>query len=218
MKRDHIDLVVFDAGGVLLRICRSWAEACEQAGEPFHSDIASPEAMSARKALVRQYEVGGLPCEAYFSALAASTQGRYSAAQVERIHRAWIIGEYPGVARLVADLHEAGRATALLSNTNHAHWEQFPTFEVMRTLRARHGENVHASHLLRCAKPDPTVYERFAQATGQSPSGILFFDDLAENVHAAQAAGWSAELIDFRGDTAAQMRRVLRAVGMLSIG
>jgi hypothetical protein len=51
--------------------------------------------------------------------------GTYSPAEFERIHDAWLIEEYPGVDRLVADLIASPRVdTAMLSNTNALHWRR----------------------------------------------------------------------------------------------
>ena len=47
---------------------------------------------------------------------------------------------------------------------------------------------------------------------------IVFFDDLAENVEAARAAGWNACPVDPHGDTAGQMRAHLINHGVLSVG
>jgi len=205
--------VVFDAGGVLLRICRSWPEACAAAGEPAHPAAMDPEAMARRKALARAYETGRLTCDEFFDALTASTGGLYTPQQVRRIHRAWIIEEYPGVAALVNDLRAGGVPTAVLSNTNHAHWERFPEFPVMRGI-----DHLHASHLLGAAKPDPHIYQRFVQTVlGEASQGparprIVFFDDLPENVAAAAALGWDARLIDHAGDTSGQIRNHLAGV------
>lgn len=206
-------LVVFDAGGVLLRICRSWPEACAAAGEPAHPAAMAPEAMARRRALAGAYETGRLTCEEFFGALAASTGGLYTPQQVKRIHRAWIIEEYPGVAALVGDLRARGVQTAVLSNTNHAHWERFPEFPVMRAV-----EHLRASHLLGVAKPDPNIYARFVQTVlgtatdGSSRPRIVFFDDLPENVAAANAVGWDARLIDHTGDPSGQIRNHLAGV------
>lgn len=197
-------LVVFDAGGVLVRICRSWQEACAAAGEPFHPVAATPELMARRKAVVRRYETGGMTCAAYFDALAQTTDGLYTPEQVRRLHESWILGEYPGVADLVADLKSAGVRTGLLSNTNATHWRDLVSRRAIAGL-----DHPHASHLMGVAKPAPEIYAAFAAAVGRAPGQIVFFDDLPENVAAARAAGWDAAPIDHAGDTAAQMRAAL---------
>jgi 2-haloacid dehalogenase len=67
-----------------------------------------------------------------------------------------------------------------------------------------------ASHLMRLEKPDPRVFAYVERETGYAAERILFFDDRVENVDAARAGGWMAELIDHTGDTAAQLFALLR--------
>jgi FMN phosphatase YigB (HAD superfamily) len=73
-------------------------------------------------------------------------------------------------------------------------------------------KHIHASHLLGLAKPDAAIFHEFARRTGFAPASIIFFDDLADNVNAARAAGWQSHLIDHNADPAAQMRAHLREV------
>jgi HAD superfamily hydrolase (TIGR01509 family) len=200
-----VELVVFDAGGVLLRICRSWQEACARAGLPFHTGITDPACLAHRRQLVRAYETGGLTCDQFFPALASSV-GRYTVEQVRAVHDAWIIEEYPGVADLARDLRDRGIATALLSNTNAAHWATFPAYPVMNCIGS-----LFASHLLRAAKPDASAFSAVSRALESDPTRMLLFDDLPDNIAGAAAAGWQTHLVDHTGDTAAQMRQALRA-------
>jgi FMN phosphatase YigB (HAD superfamily) len=67
---------------------------------------------------------------------------------------------------------------------------------------------------LRLAKPDEAIYRAYEKATGVAGAEIIFFDDLAENIEAARAAGWNAEQIDHTGDTAEQVRMLLSRYGI----
>lgn len=214
-----IDIVVFDLGGVVVRICRSIAEAAARVQLPVDPVLAQPEYIAQRRALHRDYERGLLSCDEFFDRIAATTRGMYSTAQFRAIHEAWIIDEYAGVGDLIDDLHRTNMPTGALSNTNAAHWAQMSDAADRPALfgapaRLRHR---HASHLLGLAKPDAAIYHAFARATGFAPSRIIFFDDLAENIQAARAAGWNAHQIDHTGDTAAQMRTHLREAHGLSL-
>ena len=210
-------MVVFDLGGVVVRICRSWEESCRVTGMEFRPAVASKELIARRRAVSRQYEVGAIGDEAFYEAMSHSMDGLYSADEVRRAHLAWILHEYAGMDRVIEELHSAGIATGVLSNTNASHWRQlvsgphgaakFPTVE-----RARH---VHASHLLGLAKPDAAIYDEFCRRVGIEPARVLFFDDLAENVAAARARGWRAEQIDHLGDPAGQVRLWLGRHGVM---
>jgi len=196
-----IRLVCFDLGGVLLRICRSWEEGCARAGIRVRETGATGPTLYDRNRLVIEYQTGRMTCESFFCAISESLGGAYSPDEVRAIHRAWVIEEYPGAARIVHEVHSAGLATACLSNTNPAHWARMDAYPSVMTLGAR-----LASHELRLHKPDPAIY-REAEARLNVPGhAILFFDDLPENVNAAREAGWQAEWIDPGGDTASQMR------------
>jgi putative hydrolase of the HAD superfamily len=63
-------------------------------------------------------------------------------------------------------------------------------------------------------KPDAAIYRAFERDAGAAPGEIVFFDDLAENVHAARACGWDSVLVDHEGDTAAQVLAALRSRGV----
>jgi FMN phosphatase YigB (HAD superfamily) len=209
-------VVVFDLGGVVVRICRSWQEGTERAGLPFHPEIMDPERLAARKALVRRYETGEIGCEEFFAAVSASMGGRYTPGEVRRVHDLWITGEYVGVGSLIDELHALGLQTGVLSNTNAHHWRQqtagehgpalFPTPQ-----RVKH---LHASHLLRLAKPQLAIFRAFEQATGFGPREIVYFDDLVENIAGARAAGWDAHHIDYTQETVPQMRQWLQERGV----
>jgi len=216
-----VKIVVFDLGGVVVRICRSWAEGCAAAGLEFRAaGLASEEMKARRREVSARHGRGEISCAQYYHEMAATTGGLYTAAEAERIHHAWTREEYPGVYELVERIHEAGVETGVLSNTNHAHWVRLaperagggarPEYRTPAAIR-----HLHASHLLGLHKPDPGIYRAFERVTGFAGAGIVFFDDLAENVAAANAAGWRAFQVDHTGDTAAQMAGVLRTAGVI---
>ncbi len=212
-----VSLVVFDLGGVLVRIARSWAEACAAAGVPARGAGDDEAAWARRRKPVEDYESGRIDHATFIAGIVASEEGRYTAAEVERVHAAWILEEYPGVLGLVDALHATGLETGILSNTNDAHWRRqllgdaasarFPALQ-----RVRHP---HASHLLGVRKPSPEIYARMAARTGHAPGRTLFFDDLPDNVAAARAAGWRAERVDPLGDPATEMAAYLAGHGVL---
>lgn len=208
-------VVCFDLGGVLVRICRTWAEACEVAELPLrelHSE-AQEGLRAHRQSVVDGYQRGTLSCGDYYEALSAALDGAYSVAEVELIHHVWTREQYPGIDDLIAALNALpGFTTACLSNTNHAHWQrlaggdgrsEYPAVEAL--------ERRLASHEMGCLKPEPEIYAQAHEVlTGGVAGGrIIFFDDLPENVEAARRHGWSAYHVDPGGDPATQMRAIL---------
>lgn len=215
-------VVCFDLGGVLVRICQTWAEACALATLPARNLewLTSDEWRQRRQRAGDQYQAGEIDCATYYAELAAISAGRYSPAEWEAMHHAWTLEHYPGALDLVRALNALPNiTTACLSNTNHAHWVRLSGADGKReypaVLELRYQL---ASHLLGCAKPDARIYElaqrRFTEAHALHPSNIVFFDDLPENVAAARAAGWTAFQVDPSGDTVQQMRGLLARAGI----
>ncbi|MBX3363629.1 MAG: HAD-IA family hydrolase [Phycisphaeraceae bacterium] len=211
-------LICFDWGGVILRICRSWEEGCAAAGLPVRPGSETPEARALRREWAARYQIGALTCDEFFVGASQAIDGLYTPDEIRRIHDAWLIAEYPGVADIIETLaSKPDVETGLLSNTNQRHWLRHlprsrgdrPDFPAIGMLGHR-----HASHILGCAKPGIAIYQAFEQATGAAPHEILFFDDLQENVLSARACGWRAEQIDHTGDTAEQIRQYLFSHGV----
>jgi putative hydrolase of the HAD superfamily len=211
-------IVCFDLGGVVVRICRSFAEACERAGVPLRDPewMQSDDAIAARSLLVDAYQRGAMTSEQYLLGMAEAMRGCYSPKELELVHDAWLVEEYSGMLDLVARLDSLpGITTACLSNTNERHWSVLAeggSTDFPSVTRLRHR---FASHLIRSSKPDAEIYlhaERGLRARGAE---ILFFDDLAHNVDAARSRGWRAELVDPEGSPAEQMASYLRAQGIV---
>lgn len=201
-------LVVFDLGGVVVRICRSWGEGCRAAGVAHRAEADARLSGPAVRTLVDLHQRGRLACGSFFREVAAAS-GTHSPGEVERVHRAWILGDYPGVADAIDRIHGAGLATACLSNTNATHWEQLRASPAFMRIGVR-----HASHVLGLAKPDAAIYRAFERQAGVPAASLVLFDDLPENVAAARACGWTAFGIDHAGDTAGQVIGALRSMGV----
>lgn len=215
-----VRMVCFDWGGVILRICRSWAEGCAAAGLSVRGDSASPDLKVHRKIAAEQYQRGQLTTAQFLISLGTIVGNVYSQDELKRIHDAFLIQEYAGVDRLVDRLLSTPNVeTGMLSNTNELHWQRqhvdasasVPHFPTASRLKHR-----HASHLLGHAKPGHEIYRVFERHTGVRGPEVLFFDDLEDNIAAARAVGWRAEQIDHTGDTAAQMNEHLQRHGVFA--
>lgn len=106
---------------------------------------------------------------------------------------------------VIGALEKACVRTGILSNTCAPHWEHL--------LRRRYAilpgrfAEVVLSHEVRAAKPDRAIYDIAAARAGVPPAEILFVDDLEENVAAARAAGWEAEVFVSAPDLADRLVR-----------
>jgi FMN phosphatase YigB (HAD superfamily) len=205
-----IRLVCFDLGGVLVRICHGWRNACAAAG----LDVRSREGLDVDavwRQVAHEHELGVLTKARWAETLSASLHDLYSGDELCKIHDAILGGEYDDVGSIVDRLHRAGVMTACLSNTNEDHWSRMlrrgahasgvkTDYPAVRRLEQR-----FASHLLGFAKPDEAIFRAVETVTGRRPNEILFFDDGPKNVEAARRMRWNAELIDPAAETAPQI-------------
>jgi glucose-1-phosphatase len=218
---NRIRLVCFDLGGVLVRICHGWREACAAAGLDVRSR-AGLDIDGVWRPVAHEHEIGRLTKTGWAETLSTALAGLYTTDELCRIHDAYIASEYDAVSGIVDRIHRSGIATACLSNTNDDHWSRMlrrggpagaasPDFPAVRRLRQR-----FASHLLGMAKPDEAIYRTVQSATGRRGEEILFFDDTAANVAAARRLEWNAEIIDPRIETAPQIAAHLERHAVVS--
>ena len=219
----EVKLVCFDLGGVLVRICRSFGEACRLAQIDVRGAIEGRVAQRIRYEFSQRFNTGQCDEQSWASDLSRALDGLYTPDELRRVHHAWTRTEYEGVHDLVCEIEATGVATACLSNTDQAHWTRLvhhdgasalagdPEYPTVHRLQHR-----HASHLFGMTKPSPAIYRAFEAATQLSGRDILFFDDLPENVRAARDVGWRAERIDPYNETVPQLRRWLGDHGVLA--
>ena len=202
-------LVLFDLGGVVVRICRSFEEAALVAGVPLRDRTAFERGREALGRVVAANELGLVPSGDVHRRMCEAIDGLYAAHEIAAIHCAVLREEYPGMAALVAALGDSGVTTACLSNTDPLHWEVLETLPALRAMRHR-----HASHLWGLAKPGEAIYRRLEVERGVRGPEILFFDDTPANVETARRIGWDAVLVDHAGDPATQVTLELRKRGI----
>lgn len=114
------------------------------------------------------------------------------------------IGPVAGIDGLLASVQ--GRLPIhALSNTNAAHGSYMR--QHLAALLARF-DGVHLSQELGARKPEPQAFERVVQKIGQPAGSILFFDDMPENVEAAQRSGLQAVWVRDISDTRKGLARI----------
>jgi putative hydrolase of the HAD superfamily len=211
-----IQLVCFDLGRVLVRICDTWNQACDVAKVPKPAAEPPPPARSKLLELVSKIEVGegGEGAIDDFCRELSPHVG-LSCEQVATVWRSWTLGIYEGAAEVVRDLRSVGVTTACLSNTNVLHWRIMndptdPHYAVLSAL-----DYQFASHLIGARKPDERAYEHVERETRTPARAILFFDDVEENVEAARRRGWRGQLVRRCENPIPAIREVLRQEGIL---
>lgn len=205
-------IVCLDLGGVVVRICQTWAQACAAVKVTHHTTVDSSDDATRllRTAVVDRYQRGLMPYDEFIQEIAAIFGGVYSAQEIGRIHDGWILGDYPGMAELLDELRRIGMRVACLSNTNESHWQQ------MQASSTAFGaiEHRYASHLMGLNKPNAAIYAAFETAMKCSADEIFFADDLIENIQAARVRGWQTLHIDHTGDPALQIATALAQYGV----
>lgn len=202
-----IRAVVFDIGGVMIRLAAGWENACRAGGVEYRPFAETPAYRERLDMLERKFGCGQITSADYYSRLFELVDGRYPLTDLRMLHMSVIQQEFPGIYEVVRGLREAGYFTACLSNTCAAHWDalddpaQYPAIGL---LNAR-----FASQLMGLMKPDPAIFRRFEEATGFHPQEILYFDDMPANVAAAQQCGWQAVLITQTEDAVPEIQAAL---------
>ena len=208
-----VDLVIFDIGKVLLRICNDWRHACDIAGIEVPVGLGKGQPAPEVHDLLRRYDTGQIDLETFANAIAPHS--RMTPNDVIRLQECYLLGAYPGIDSLLDDLSRAGVRTACLSNTSDSHWRMMHDRSGPHYLPLERLDYRFASHLVRLRKPDDAIYAHVERETGARGDAIVFFDDVAENVDAAKRRGWRASRIDpAPDDPIPQARAFLRHQGL----
>jgi len=204
-------LIVFDIGGVLVRLSSSLDEAASRAGITLREAAAADQALWS--ALFVKWQSGQIADEPFFQQWAACV-GRFDASEAQRLSLGWLQDEFEGVDALLQELVAKGLELGCLSNTTKHHWD-FLLGDPQRYPSMRRLKHAHASHLIGAMKPDEKIYREFERLTGRTPEELVFFDDLERNVTGARACGWNAHRVDPKAGPAGQVRAHLEKLGLL---
>jgi len=205
-----IRAIVFDIGGVMIRLAYGWQNACRAGNIEFRDFDPTPEYQAGLEALEMDYGRGLIDPGAYFARLHGLMGGRYTLGELQAIHAAVIQGEFSGIYEIVRGLKSAGLFTACLSNTCASHWTALTNPELYPAIALLDAR--HASHLFGLMKPDPAIFRRFEAETGFRPAEILYFDDGEQNVLAARDRGWTAAHITRPDNAVPEIREALEEI------
>lgn len=202
------DTLLFDLFGVIARqqSAAGRAELETAAGiEPDGGDGF----WEAYWALRPPYDSGAMTAPAYWQAVAARLGTVFTERRTARLTEAdiasWshVDGE---MVALLGELSAQGRELALLSNIPHelaahydAHHRSWLDHFAVRAYSCRIGH----------AKPRPEAYAWCLRALGReaAPERVLFVDDRAENVRAAESAGLRGQLFTGPGELRENLAR-----------
>ncbi|MFI4859218.1 MAG: HAD-IA family hydrolase [Phycisphaerales bacterium JB063] len=208
-----IRLVVFDLGRVFLRLAPDWRHAFDKAQVPYPKTLDDPAMQAQILEFIKQEEVGALGERGFFEQAAPLLQ--LTPDQYTRVWDAYLCGTFPGSFELIAELANLPIQTACFSNTNHNHWKDLTNPDHPNGLPLHQLTHQFASQLVGHRKPDPGIYEHLEMTTRVPPHQILFFDDLADNIHTASQRGWNTHRVTHPHDTIPEIRGVLKHHGVL---
>lgn len=198
-----VEIVLFDLGGVLLEV-GGVAPMRELSG------IETDEELWARWLgcrWVQQLEAGRCTPDEFAAGVVSDWELAVAPAEFLATFGAWVNQPFAGAPELVAETGDAARI-GCLSNTNAFQWEaHFGNLALIDAFEFR-----FLSFELGLVKPDPAIFEAVASGLPVSPDRVLFLDDNAVNVDAAEACGFAARHV--RGVAAA--RQALVDTGVLA--
>jgi len=206
--RNNIDWVVFDLGGVVVKLNIDGAlEELARRGETDKNLIIS--FLSARDesgfSLDEKLQLGLLEIDEYAAFLNQALRRRLTREEIIDLRLLVIEGEDDEVLEIIRVLSKQ-RKVGCFSNTHAIHWDHM--LANYRSFKLFH--RAVASHLIRAAKPDPKAFAIACREFNAAPAELLFIDDSPANVEASRAAGWHA--IHFKG--AAALREELQEYGV----
>jgi len=207
MTDEPIQLVIFDLGRVLIRLCDGWQHAAKLAGVtrlPCEVHELDEEGRAHWEKTVYRYDAGELDLHAFAREIALHR--KVDPEDVIKLQAKFLLGAYPGAKELIHELSDRGIKTACLSNTADSHWKQChdpndPNHLPMDRLTWR-----FASHLIGHCKPNDAIYEHVEVTTRIRPRAIMFFDDMEANVLAATKRNWRAIQVKDTSDPIQEIR------------
>ncbi len=190
-------IILFDLGGVLVDL----ADPVSSIGLSMSSEefwrmwLSSP--------LVQQFETGRLTASEFVSQFGAEL-GFSDAEEFDRALRSWHLPMFAGAEEALQDL-TSSNTIALLSNTNEIHWQHVESQTEVFADFAK----VFLSYETGNAKPHPSAFHDVVVHFDCEPQDIVFFDDNAGNVAAAEAEGLRAVQVQGWSNVEQEVAKVL---------
>lgn len=180
--------IVFDFGNVLfdLDLLAFEREMEVLTGGKF----AAAKETLLRERVFELYETGGVGTEEFVEKIARASG--IAPGQVQDAWNAIFIGMPRPRLEMLLRLRQRYKVF-LLSNINELHERWIAEYMLrehrIRDYESRYFDGVYFSHLLRLRKPTREVFEYVLADAELLPEQTIFFDDLPENVAAAQSFG-----------------------------
>lgn len=184
-------LYIFDMGNVIIdidfkRVLGVWSHL---SGTP----LATLTERFKMGEVFQQHERGEISDEQFAADLCNEMGIALSFEQFSAGWHAVFVGLRPEIISLFQKLREEGHRVVVLSNTNRLHldfWPQhYPEIEA-------NTDAMYLSQNLGMRKPEPEIFQHVLEKEGFTADQAVFFDDVAENIEAARAAGIEAVWVE----------------------
>ncbi len=201
----RVQALLFDLGGVVVdidfgRVLDAW--------QP-HS--ALPRAQLRQRFSFdppyQRHETGALEAAGYFDHLRQQLALSCDDATMAAGWNAVFTGAIDETLALIDGVRERVPCYAI-SNTNAVHLAELERAFPAVLARFR---QVFVSHAIGHRKPQPEAFAHVLRAIGVPAAGVMFFDDLADNVDGARACGMQGVVVTGPAD----VRRALQAAGLV---
>jgi putative hydrolase of the HAD superfamily len=204
-RQTPVQALLFDLGGVLIdidfeRVFRAWAAHTTLPLDEIRKRFAADTAY-------QRHERGELDGPGYFAHLRRILALECTESVIEVGWNAVFVGEISDTLSLVRHARTA-LPCFCFTNTNAVHQQIWTAGypEVVGLF-----DEIFVSSELGLRKPERRAFDTVAQRIGIDPAAILFFDDLAQNIDGAHAAGFQA--VQVRGPH--DVRAALVQTGLL---
>ena len=196
--RSEIKAVVFDMGGVLVRL-GSLPDLLGLDGRGQRTGGGRSRPLRAEEwfwprwlssPTVRDFERGAITPDEFARSFVAEFSLTITPDEFLDNFARFCQGLLPGAVELVRSVPPP-TTTALLSNTNDLHWRTQPDAAIVAAL-CHHNILSFRTGLL---KPDRSCFDHVTRTLDVRPQAVLLLDDNAINVKAARGAGWQAEVV-----------------------
>ncbi len=179
-----VGAVVFDMGGVLtvdpFDACRGYARELGVPTDTFVEQLRGP--------VFAEVETGVRTVRDFLKFACRDVAGRFDVeVDIRRLADCLAAGQQvrPEMVALIIDLSDGGVAVGLLTNNAREarSWWNSGVLPIDRFTAVVDSSEVGLR------KPDPRIYTLTAERMGHRPDELLYFDDMADNVAGACAAG-----------------------------
>lgn len=195
-----ISVLAFDLGNVVLKI--SLIPVIEKISEITGYDKNQVQRCLALNKDFIKYEKGLMATGEYRDYFSKLFDFSFSIDEFESLWNAMFLGVCPGIEDVLQVIPTDFHVFAL-SNTNELHTLKWRSDYAQVLTRF---EAFYLSYELKCRKPEKEIFTAFLDRVGVDPGCVLFFDDMKENVKAAESLGIASVLIHSTDDIVAALQ------------